>query len=195
MNPTNYFEKFSKIFSAIFNPIFSLLFYFIFQFWMDEKKENFSQTFIPILLLLVLPIVFWIAWNVRKGKYSDSDVSNQSQRNSLYFFINPLLLVYILWLYLMENRLDFPILFLFALFVLMMVSNFFIKSSMHTAFNLFAAALFFKISIPMGILWLGITIIVAITRIVLKRHSVSEILSGSLISLVVSFLYLYSEKI
>ncbi|MBS1548383.1 MAG: phosphatase PAP2 family protein [Bacteroidetes bacterium] len=195
MNPTNYFEKFSKIFSAIFNPIFSLLFYFIFQFWMDEKKENFSQTFIPILLLLVLPIIFWIAWNVRKGKYSDSDVSNQSQRNSLYFFINPLLLVYILWLYLMENRLDFPILFLFVLFVLMMVSNFFIKSSMHTAFNLFAAALFFKISIPMGILWLGITIIVAITRIVLKRHSVSEILSGSLISLVVSFLYLYSEKI
>jgi membrane-associated phospholipid phosphatase len=193
MKPIIFLETFSKIISTLFNPIFSLLYYFIFLFWNQESMTDFRKSFVPILLWVVLPIVVWIAWNVKKGNYSDADVSNQKQRNSLYYFILPLLFGYQIWLYYIQHQTDRAVFFLSVLFLLMMLSNFFIKSSMHTAFNLYTSALFFKINLGMGILWLVVTLVVAGTRIILKRHSISEIFSGTVIALVVSFLYLYSH--
>lgn len=186
-------EKFSKIFSAIFNPMFSLLVYFIYHYYQKTNQQSFAEVILPILLWIIFPISFWIFWNVRKGNYTDADVSHQKQRNSLYYFINTLLLGYLLWDYFVQDNLDLPMVFLLILFILMMLSNYFIKSSMHTAFNLFAAALFFSINPLLGIAWLFITIVVAWTRIVLKRHSPREIFSGSAIALLVSFLYLYTH--
>jgi membrane-associated phospholipid phosphatase len=62
---------------------------------------------------------------------------------------------------------------------------------MHTAFNIFVAALFFALNTTMGIIWLGIAILVGITRIILKRHTPKEVFMGAGIAFIVSFLYLY----
>lgn len=62
---------------------------------------------------------------------------------------------------------------------------------MHTAFNVFVAALFFAINWKMGLLWLGIASLVGVTRIILKRHTVKEVFMGAGIAIVVSFIYLY----
>ncbi|WP_407404733.1 phosphatase PAP2 family protein [Chryseobacterium sp.] len=70
-------------------------------------------------------------------------------------------------------------------------SNLYIKSSMHTAFNVLVAALFFANDIYYGIAWLGIALLVGITRIILKRHTVKEVFMGAGIAFLVSFLYLY----
>ncbi|HQD45325.1 MAG TPA: phosphatase PAP2 family protein, partial [Kaistella sp.] len=70
---------------------------------------------------------------------------------------------------------------------------YFIKSSMHTAFNVFVAALFFAKSPVLGIFWLGIAVLVGITRIILKRHTVKEVFMGAIIAGVVSFIYLYAN--
>ncbi|MDO4225246.1 MAG: hypothetical protein Q4C75_05085 [Bergeyella zoohelcum] len=74
---------------------------------------------------------------------------------------------------------------------MMDISNFFIKSSMHTALNIYTSALFLNESIYLGIIWLGISFIVAITRIILKKHSVKEIFFGTILGSLISFLYLY----
>ena len=65
---------------------------------------------------------------------------------------------------------------------------------MHTAFNVFVAALFFAFDVKMGIIWLGIAILVGITRIILKRHTVKEVFMGAGIAILVSFLYLYCNN-
>jgi len=64
---------------------------------------------------------------------------------------------------------------------------------MHTAFNVFAAALFFNESILFGVIWLAIAAIVGISRIILKRHTPAEVVAGTAIALVVSFVYLYTN--
>lgn len=181
----------SKFISNFFNPITSLLIYFVYFSYKNFSFAEASKQFLPILLILILPITLWIVWNVQKGYYSNMDVSNRRQRNSLYIFIAAMMIVYLIVSYLLFDKVDYMILFLFLLLLLMQVSNFFIKSSMHTALNVFAAALFFSIEPLAGLLWLGIAILVGITRIILKRHTVKEVLMGAFLALFVSSIFLY----
>ncbi|WP_233740460.1 hypothetical protein [Halpernia humi] len=62
---------------------------------------------------------------------------------------------------------------------------------MHTALNIFVAALFFSENFVWGIVWFLISILVGITRILLKRHTLQEVLSGGIIAVIVSAFYLY----
>ncbi|MHA6697733.1 phosphatase PAP2 family protein [Chryseobacterium sp. A301] len=181
----------AKWISNLFNPLTSLVLYFIYfatQFltWQEAIKQ-----FSPILGLLILPVTAWIVWNVKTGRYSNMDVSNRLQRKSLYVFLLLALLTYLIVTYFLFGSLDLVMVFLLVLMLLMQISNYWIKSSMHTAFNVFAAALFFTINPVVGIAWLGLAALVGVSRVVLKRHSVKEVLFGSGIALVVSICYLY----
>jgi len=119
------------------------------------------------------------------------DVSNRNQRKSLYFFIAGVIAIYLLYDYFANGTIDLVMFFTTVLLVLMQISNYFIKSSMHTAFNVFVAALFFVQDLTMGMVWLCISILVGITRIILKRHTPKEVLSGFCIAALVSFMYIY----
>lgn len=181
----------SKFISNFFNPLTSLFLYFAYY---SNKHYNLKKSlyeFLPILLILILPISAWIYWNVRKGNYTNMDVSNRKQRNSLYIFIAVAMLVYLLINFMIDGQIDYTMLFLFILLILMQVSNYFIKSSMHTAINIFAAALFFAQNQILGLAWLFIAVMVGITRIILKRHTPKEVLMGAAIASMVSFFYLY----
>ena len=183
----------SRIISNFFNPLTSLLIYFIYYSYAHYSLKQSFKEFLPILLILIIPVSIWIFWNVRKGNYSNMDVSNRKQRNSLYVFIAAAMVVYLLVNYMIDGQIDYTMLFLLALLVLMQISNFFIKSSMHTALNVFTAALFFAQDVTLGIIWLIIAVLVGITRIILKRHTPKEVLMGAFLASVVSFAYLYSN--
>lgn len=120
------------------------------------------------------------------------DVSNRKQRKSLYVFIAVAMLAYLIVNYMIDGQIDYTMLFLFILLILMQISNYFIKSSMHTAMNVFTAALFFSQNQILGFIWLMIAIIVGITRIILKRHTPQEVLMGAFLASIVSFAYLYT---
>lgn len=186
-----FIQKVSKFISAIFNPINSLIF-----FYLVYSSKNYSllesvQMFLPLFLIMILPVSAWIFWNVKKKNYSNFDVSNRIQRKSLYFFIGGAITVYLIYMYLRFEVIDWVLFFLLALIFLMQISNYFIKSSMHTALNVFVAALFFTISPLLGGIWLLISILVGFSRIILKRHSPAEVFMGALLATIVSFIYLY----
>ena len=185
--------NFSKIISNFFNPLTSLFIYFAYS---SSLKYTFAESlkhFLPLLIIVAIPISGWIYYNVKKGNYSNMDVSNRKQRKSLYFFIAGALILYLICDYFFNENFDLIIAFLLILLLLMQLSNYFIKSSMHTAFNIFVAALFFSVNPVLGLVWLGIAILVGITRIILKRHTPKEVISGSLIAVLVSFIYLYAN--
>ena len=186
-----FIQKVSKFISVIFNPINSLIF-----FYLVYSSKNYSllesvQMFLPLFLIMILPVSAWIFWNVKKKNYSNFDVSNRIQRKSLYFFIGGAITVYLIYMYLKFEVIDWVLFFLLALIFLMQISNYFIKSSMHTALNVFVAALFFTISPLLGGIWLLISILVGFSRIILKRHSPAEVFMGALLATIVSFIYLY----
>lgn len=187
------FLQVSKFISNFFNPLTSLFIYFLYSTLRMHSWQETAFIFLPIFLMTIIPITGWIYWNVKKGKYTNADVSDRNQRKGLYFFIGAMISVYLLYDYFTNHSVDLTMLFLLILLATMQVSNYFIKSSMHTAFNVFVAALFFAVNPYLGFLWLGIAALVGFTRIILKRHTVAEVMMGALIATCISFIYLYTH--
>lgn len=181
----------SKVISDFFNPLVSLVIFFV---YMSIREYTFKESllyFLPLLLMIIAPVVIWLVWNVKTGRYTNMDVSNRVQRKTLYVFIAACVIIYLVFNYIRNGYIDLVMLFILILLFTLQISNFFIKSSMHTAFNIFVAALFFTLDWGMGLLWLGIASLVGLTRIILKRHTVKEVFMGAGIAFVVSFIYLY----
>lgn len=184
-------HKISKVISDFFNPLVSLIIFFIYMSIREYSLKNSMLYFLPVLLMIIVPVVIWLVWNVKTGRYTNMDVSNRVQRKTLYIFIAVCVIAYLLFNYIRNGYIDFVMLFILVLLFALQISNLFIKSSMHTAFNVFVAALFFSLNWKMGFAWLGIAILVGITRIILKRHTVKEVFMGAGIAFLVSFIYLY----
>jgi membrane-associated phospholipid phosphatase len=183
--------KVSKIISDFFNPLLSLFIFFLYMSIKNYSLKDSLLYFLPILLIIIAPIITWLIWNVKTGRYTNMDVSNRVQRKTLYIFIAACVVAYIIFNYLKNGYIDFVMLFILILLFALQISNLFIKSSMHTAFNIFVAALFFALNTTLGFIWLGIAVLVGITRIILKRHTPKEVFMGALIAFIVSFIYLY----
>ncbi|MCE3074326.1 phosphatase PAP2 family protein [Chryseobacterium gwangjuense] len=183
--------RISKIISDFFNPLLSLFIFFLYMSIKNYSLKDSLSYFLPILLLIIAPIIIWLVWNVKTGRYTNMDVSNRVQRKTLYIFIAACVIAYLAFNYFKNGYVDFVMLFILILLFALQISNFFIKSSMHTVFNIFVAALFFALNITMGFIWLGIAVLVGITRIILNRHTPKEVFMGAFIAFIVSFIYLY----
>ncbi|MET3036717.1 phosphatase PAP2 family protein [Chryseobacterium sp. NRRL B-14859] len=181
----------SKVISDFFNPLVSLLIFFISMSIKEYSPKDSLLYFLPILLMVIVPVIIWLIWNVKTGRYTNMDVSNRIQRKTLYIFIAVCVIAYLIFNYIRNGYLDLVMLFILILLFALQISNLFIKSSMHTAFNVFTAALFFTLDWKTGLFWLGIAVLVGITRVILKRHTVKEVFMGAGIAFLVSFIYLY----
>ncbi len=186
-------HKISKIISDFFNPLVSLFIFFVYMSIQIYSLNDSLLYFLPILLIIILPVIIWLVWNVKTGRYTNMDVSNRVQRKTLYIFIAGCVISYLIFHYVRNGLLDLVMLFILILLFALQISNFYIKSSMHTAFNVFVAALFFAMDWKAGLFWLGIAALVGLTRVILKRHTVQEVFMGAGIAFVVSFIYLYSN--
>lgn len=188
---TSLLHKVSKVISDFFNPLVSLIIFFVYMSIKQYTTKESFLYFLPLLLMIIVPVIIWLVWNVKTGRYTNMDVSNRVQRKTLYIFIAACVITYLIFNYIRNGYLDLVMLFILILLFALQISNFFIKSSMHTAFNIFVAALFFTLDWKMGIVWLGIAILVGVTRVILKRHTVKEVFMGAGIAFMVSFIYLY----
>lgn len=184
-------HKISRVISDFFNPLVSLILFFVYMSIREYSLKDSMLYFIPILLMIIMPIIIWLVWNVKTGRYTNMDVSNRVQRKTLYIFIAVCVIAYLIFNYVRNGYIDLVMLFILILLFALQISNLFIKSSMHTAFNIFVAALFFSLDWKIGLVWLGIAILVGITRVILKRHTVKEVFMGAGIAFMVSFIYLY----
>ncbi|MGU3374965.1 phosphatase PAP2 family protein [Chryseobacterium sp. M5A1_1a] len=190
-NKSSWLHKISKVISDFFNPLVSLIIFFVYMSIREYTVKESFLYFLPILLMIIIPVVIWLVWNVKTGRYTNMDVSNRVQRKTLYIFIAACVIAYLIFNYIKNGYIDLVMLFILILLFALQISNFFIKSSMHTSFNIFVAALFFTLNWKMGLIWLGIAILVGITRVILKRHTVKEVFMGAGIAFMVSFIYLY----
>jgi len=181
----------SRVISDFFNPLVSLFIFFLYLSFQNYTLKQALTHFLPILLMVILPVIIWLVWNVKTGRYTNMDVSNRVQRKTLYIFIAVCIVAYQIYHFVVNEFLDFVMLFILILLFALQYSNLYIKSSMHTAFNVFVAALFYAFDVKVGFIWLGIAAIVGLTRVILKRHTVKEVLIGAGIAFLISFIYLY----
>jgi hypothetical protein len=105
--------------------------------------------------MIIVPVVIWLVWNVNRKIYQYGCFQPGSEKPYIYL-LQPVLLFILFFNYIRNGYIDLVLLFILILLFALQISNFFIKSSMHTAFNIFVAALFFTLDWKIGLVWLGL---------------------------------------
>lgn len=187
--------RFAKYISIIGHPVLTIpIFIAIVMFRFDDLGE---AIFISSLIIggVFIPVILWMYFKSKNGSYTNFDVSDKTQRKSLFLFAVPLLLIATIILFSTNQSRNLCISVLFAL-ILMIISqivNIYIKSSLHISLNIYLAALIFTLDYKIGIIVLLFTGLLCWSRIKLDRHTIKEVLFGLLIGTYISLIMLKFE--
>ena len=178
---------FARIISFISNPVLlSIPFSYALVF---KSREDFlyalAWTFVSILFASLVGVFVVLA--VRKGVFSDFDISKRQERTPVFIFTGLLSVLYFLIVFLLNG----PRVLLIALGALLLgviiadIINRKIKASIHLA-------VFSSFSVIMGILYGGmfwvlllIAPLVAWSRVKLKKHEPFETIVGGLVGTII----------
>ena len=178
---------FARIISFISNPVLlSIPFSYALVF---KSREDFlyalAWTFVSILFASLVGVFVVLA--VRKGGFSDFDISKRQERTPIFIFTGLLSILYFLIVFLLNG----PKVLLIALGALLFgviiadIINRKIKASIHLA-------VFSSFSVIMGILYGGIfwallliAQLVAWSRVKLKKHEPLETIVGGLVGIII----------
>ncbi|MBV8520415.1 MAG: hypothetical protein JO197_23690 [Acidobacteria bacterium] len=136
-----------------------------------------------LALTTIVPLLVITARNVRRGAWSDYDVSRRDQRLGLYTAAIPLLLIGAAAFYFLgaSPRLLRGFVAAAAMFAIGIAAHRFLKISLHMMCAAFCAVLVawqFPKSAPFVALF---TLAIAWSRWKLERHTIAELVAGTLI--------------
>jgi membrane-associated phospholipid phosphatase len=184
INPQNLLiYKAAQLISIVGHPLVSgsvisiLVFFQLF----GVRKAFFLSGF--ILFLISIPAAAWNYYKTKSGAYTNFNVSVRSQRTSMYTVLIGLLAMATLlaWLSHQPKSLLVGLSLCFALVLISFGLNYFLKTSLHTAMSFFLAFGLWQLHTSWGIAMLFMAFLVSSSRLILKRHTLPEILSGSFI--------------
>ena len=157
------------------------------------SKENYLTISIVASLLFIASIS-WIIYKKNKGDYSDYSISDRKQRYSFYHFAIPLIFITSFLFNVLDQPRHLIISFIFGgiLMLISYLSNFFIKSSLHTSLNIYLAFTVFMLHNGLGVFIFCFAMAIAYSRVILKKHTFPEIVSGFIIGALTGIgLYFY----
>ncbi|WP_461130641.1 phosphatase PAP2 family protein [Spirosoma aerophilum] len=135
---------------------------------------------------VVLPISWYNYRKVKRGQYTNFDVSDQRQRAQFY----PVLIgaISLLAGLLFATHQPRPFCYGTACVLLLVIISYevnrYIKASLHTSLSFFLTWAIYGINQPLGLLMGVFAILIGLSRLVLGRHTLLEILIGALIGLI-----------
>ena len=133
------------------------------------------------VLATVFPLLFIIRRKVKAGKWSDHDVSEHSERGNFYTIV----IVIVALSGLLFWFLDFPRSLLIGigigvcLLLTAMIINRWSKISLHLIFAFYCAVSLFAVGFWIGAGFIMLATAVGWSRVVLKRHTPAQVLSGA----------------
>jgi len=188
-------QKIANFISIIGHPLLTIpVFVAIAMFTSEDFKK---ASFVSFLIIgcIFIPLILRMLIKSKNGTYTNFDVSDRIQRKSLFIYIVPLLIVvtFLLFKTQQNSNLCISVLFATILIFVSQIVNLFIKSSLHVSLNIYLSFLVMTINFKIGIVILLFTIILGWSRIVLKRHTIKEVLLGGFIGLTICLLMYYTE--
>lgn len=185
MKPVPSLTQAATIVSVVGHPLLTTSLCTVFMTYQHLPIRQ--ATLICGLLLcgVILPVSRQIYRNVRRGHYTNFDVSDRKQRYQLY----PTLLIFLALVTGFSFATDQPrpfcygFLAAFLLITSSYVVNFFSKASLHTSVSFFLAWIIASVSPFFGGVMVIFSLFVALSRLILKRHTVAELIAGALIGL------------
>ena len=131
----------------------------------------------------ILPLILLIRRKVRTKEWTDADVSNRQQRQHFYYFTLGILAlsIPIAWLFGMPAQLITGTAVSLALLAAGLLINTRFKISMHMMFAGYCAVILARADIPFVLCAMAILFALGWSRLVLRRHTVPEVIYGSLL--------------
>ena len=188
-------KNIAHIVSVLGHPLLTIpLYVALVMFGSEDFKRASLNTFL-IIGCVFIPVTMWLYIKSRNGSYTNFDVSDRKQRKSVFVFIIPILSIvtYILYKSDQASHVWQSMLFGLILLFILQVVNFRIKSSMHVSLNIYLSFLIMTVNYPVGIIVLLLTAPIGWSRVALGRHSLKEVLSGTVIGLLVSLVMMHAE--
>lgn len=180
-------KKMSKIISVLFvPPVITVIFLFKVQYDLHMQASILVGT-INFLFAFILPIAFFVLL-YKRGKVMGIDVE-QSERYIFYIIGIILSLIALISHYFIKSDVIFSsvwIIYIFTNIFLLLINSKWKISAHTTAASIPAAFLFFideKIFLYFGV----ILIIVAGSRLILKKHTYAQVLGGILLGILTTF--------
>ncbi len=169
----------AKFTSQISHPVLTFPLVLILLF---GAQEAWSSLVVVFSFSFGLPSLYFL-WLFARKKISDFDISQREQRYPIYAASLLGMLISLTYLYFAASPfLFYEFLRLFCLAVTLVLINFKVKVSIHTASAVILTILLIEFS--HSSLWIFLLIpIVAASRLILKRHSWIEVALGILIPL------------
>ncbi len=182
----------ATIISTIGNPMVIGLFFGGYLYFFNHDADTYKALPLTFSVFVVFPIFAFTSYKVYRKEFEDYDVSDQIKRNQLYLFVLLVFLVLNVFMYFKAYPLKALLLgaFIFLHILASYLFNTRIKVSMHTSFAFLFAFFFYPINPAIGIGLFIFAFINAWSRLVLGRHSSSEVRVGGMIGLVNGSLYL-----
>jgi membrane-associated phospholipid phosphatase len=145
---------------------------------------------LPILLALfsstLLPTAILLLSGVRSGRWSDADVSVRKERQRFFPWAVPFSLAGVIVMYLIHAS-GYIVrggVITLALFVASWIVNSFLKLSLHALFAFYCATILFRIGALWGAVALVLAVLVAWSRLCLRRHTILELITGIALGLI-----------
>lgn len=175
--------RFAKIISVAGHPLITIPLFvsaILFRTMAIEKAVIITGL---LVCGIILPLTIKMARGVKQGRYTNFDVSDRKQRKGWYFFAIGLLVITTIILFVTKQ--SRAVCFGFLLSTLLLISsqlaNYFIKSSLHVAFNVFLWFMIAPFSVFVAAVFAVFVIVIAWSRIYLDLHSVKEVIFGAII--------------
>jgi membrane-associated phospholipid phosphatase len=183
----------AKIISTAGHPLITIPLYIVIVLFSTNDIKSASFLTLLIVGCIFVPLITWMYLKSKNGSYTNFDVSDKKQRRSLFIFAIPFLVVvtFVLYLTHQPEKTTLSLLFATILVVVSQLVNYFIKSSLHVSLTLYLAFLAIPISPVFGFSMMFLSILIGWSRVVLKRHSVKEVLVGAIIGLTIGSMMLY----
>jgi membrane-associated phospholipid phosphatase len=185
-------DKIANLISNLAHPLLTFPVFIGVMLFLNETFTKALWLSALILLGIFVPVTLKLYLGTKKGKYTNFDVSDREQRKGFFPTLIVLfaLIIGILYITGQSSYILKPFLFAFLLIGICYVCNFYIKVSLHTSLTLFLGFLILPVNLYLGIGFLVFTLLMAWSRLHLKRHSLQEILLGGLIGVSVGIGYL-----
>lgn len=152
------------------------------MFLLFSTENTLKAALLSVLIIggIFVPVGLKTIRGVRKGTYTNLDVSDQAQRQKWFIVTTLLLLVVtvIIWVTEQNRTLRLGMICAFSLLLISQLVNTRVKASMHLAFHTFLSLLVLHIHAFAGILFLLFAPLLAWSRLHLRRHVLEEVLVG-----------------
>lgn len=147
---------------------------------MRRSSAEAIRSLLVLVIAAVVPIAFLMFYQVRRGRRSNVDASNPSERPILFTFAVAGLVAGLGWL-LANDPQSFLVRGMLVSMVFLFVAAFltrWVKPSLHVAFVALAATTLSLLGSAVGYLLVAVVPVVFWSRIALARHRIRELVVG-----------------